>query len=51
VTTLAPGDSAATAATFTAFKHEVEQLQRPERQTEVDLEVLCEPVPLEEEVS
>jgi coenzyme F420-reducing hydrogenase delta subunit len=51
VTTLAPGDFAATVATFTAFKHEVEQLQRPERQTEVDLDVLCEPVPLEEEVS
>ncbi len=51
IATLAPGDLAGTVAMFEAFKHEIESLQRPEREADVEIDTLCDPVPLEEAAS
>jgi ferredoxin len=46
--TLAPGDLAGTLAAFDAFARDVAALRTPDRETDVELETLCDPVPLGE---
>jgi coenzyme F420-reducing hydrogenase delta subunit len=49
--TVAPGDLGGTVELFEAFAHEVGRLQQPEHETDVELDALCDPVPLEEGAS
>ncbi|MDO8679572.1 MAG: hydrogenase iron-sulfur subunit [Acidobacteriota bacterium] len=44
--TLAPGDRRATLAAFDDFARALAALDRPTRETDVDLDVVCDPVPI-----
>lgn len=48
VATLAPGDRAGSLAAYDAFAREIAALQIPTRDAATDLEVACDPVPLDE---
>ena len=48
VAALAPGDLAGTVAAFEAFSRELAALDPPAAESEVDLDTLCDPVPLGE---
>ena len=47
IATLAPGDLAGTLAAFDAFAQEVAALRAPDREADVTLDAVCDPVPLE----
>jgi len=48
IATLAPGDLAGTVAAFEQFTRELEALALPEPERYVEIDTLCDPVPLEE---
>ena len=48
IATLAPGDLAGTVAAFEQFTRGLAALARPEPERDVEIEALCDPVPLEE---
>ncbi len=48
VATLAPGDLAGTVAAFDQFARDLAALEPAEPEQDVDIDLLCEPVPLEE---
>jgi ferredoxin len=50
VTTLAPGELNGALAAYDDFARELAALQRPMREPDFDAELICEPVPLEEDV-
>jgi ferredoxin len=51
IATLAPGDLAGALAAFGAFARDVATLRRPDRETDVELDAVCEPVPVGEGAS
>lgn len=51
ITTLAPGDLAGTVTAFDTFVRSVAALGRPEPEVDFTLDVLCDPVPVEEGAS
>jgi coenzyme F420-reducing hydrogenase delta subunit len=50
VATIAPGDLAGTIAAFEHFARDVAALRAPEREADVELPAVCDPVPFEQEV-
>ena len=51
IATAAPGDLAGTLAAFDAFARALAALQPPDGEADVEMDAICEPVPLEEAAS